>query len=121
MSLNEDEFYCGSEESEKERINPFRQKPEKPTNALREAIDRALGKFPCGTEENPHVIEINPERISRLLYYGKEDLDLNKVELRCTKCEKLVPKTHARIPSITMEIVEKKPARSYTGLRQNDE
>jgi len=85
MSQEDDEFYCGSEKSEKEPINPFRVIREEgvavaaadtnPKNALQEAIDRALRGEPCGSESNPHIILPSANDIRRVAGLGG-----------CTKC-----------------------------------
>lgn len=86
MSREDDEFYCGSEESEiKEPINPFRVKEDtSPRNALQEAIDRALKEEPCGSKSNPHIIlprAINSQngrqgctKCGRDVYYGLQNI-----------------------------------------------
>lgn len=96
MRQEDDEFYCGSEESEiKEPINP--------KNALQQAIERALGNYPCGTEENPHVMEIIEE--------GIESFDLTEINLtgklwRCIKCKSYPALTFTRISRVNIELVE---------------
>jgi hypothetical protein len=105
MSREDDEFYCGSEESEiKEPINPFRVKEDTiPKNALREAIDRALGKYPCGTEENPHVMEFTGEGIDS---HGLMKINLTGALWKCIKCKSYPTIPFTRISSVKIELVE---------------
>jgi hypothetical protein len=108
MSREDDEFYCGSEESEiKEPINPFRVKEDtSPRNALREAIDRALGwDHPCGTEENPHVMEITEEGIDS---HSLIEINLtgNRTQWRCIKCKSRPAIIFTRILRVNIELVE---------------
>ena len=97
MSLKEDEFYCGSEESDETK--------DRPRNALAEAIDRALRRtdHACGTEQNPHVIEVPVEGLARF--------DLTEVKLtgtlwRCKKCKFYPALPFMRISRLTIELVE---------------
>ena len=108
MSQKDDEFYCGSEESEKESINPFRvirEAEDRPRNALQEAIDRALRTpdYACGTEQNPHIVEprINYEDdFNRAV----NDMLFNR-RFRCVKCNQEVLLKRREIQSIKVALV----------------
>lgn len=93
----EDEFYCGSEESDETK--------DRRRNALEEAIDRALRRtdHACGTEQNPHVIEVLEE--------GLTSFDLTRIKLtgtlwRCKKCKSYPALPFMRISRLTIELVE---------------
>ena len=101
MSQEDDEFYCGSEKSEKEPINPFRVIREEgdavaaadtnPKNALQEAIDRALKEEPCGSKSNPHTILPSNGRI------GRDE---------CTKCKRHVYYGQRNIVKVIYEVTD---------------
>jgi len=90
----EDEFYCGSEESDETQ--------DRRQNALQEAIDRALRRtdHACGTEQNPHVSSMDANIVC-----GRDRFD-DFEDKQCEKCGMDMFISGSTVKRITFESVD---------------